>query len=72
MGEARIGEFQHLPGPNEVVDETTKVLVRDRNARPICFVLISPAVNPDIVARGMQLAAESKARLGPWEALQRF
>jgi hypothetical protein len=65
LGNVEIGELQHLPGPNKVVDETTKVLVKDRAQRPVSFVLISPPVDPDIVARGMQLAAESKARLGP-------
>ncbi len=64
LGQLDIGELRHLPGPNRVVDETTKVLVRDRKANPVAFVLISPAVDPEIVVRGMQLAAESKARLG--------
>tara|TARA_R110002096_G_scaffold281703_1_gene475778 strand:+ start:1516 stop:2466 length:951 start_codon:yes stop_codon:yes gene_type:complete len=66
LGKVEIGELQHLPGPNRVVDETTKVLVKDPRGQPVSFVLISPSVDPEIIARGMQLAAESKLRLGPW------
>ena len=64
LGERQVGRLEHRPGPSRVVDETTKFLVRDQAGAPVAFVLVSPEVDPEIVARGMQLAARCKARLG--------
>lgn len=64
MGDRDVHAIAHMPGPNRVVDETAKFLVRDPRGDPFAFVLVSPAVDPAIVARGMLLAAECKSRLG--------
>ena len=65
LGDRDVAALEHLPGPNRLVDETAKFWVRDRRGVLFAFVLVSPAADPAIVARGMLLAAECKSRLGP-------
>lgn len=48
-----------------VVDGTTKLVVRDRNARAVAVVLCSPPSTPGIVARGADRARAARAALGP-------
>jgi hypothetical protein len=57
-------EIEYLCEPKDVADDPVKLLVTDRESRRVAVVLVSSPVDPDIVSRGMRIAAEAKTLLG--------
>lgn len=56
---------EYLCKPKAVADDATKLLVRKPNGLPLAVVLVSSSVEPALVQRGMDRAAEIKSFLGP-------
>ena len=71
-----LGELSFLRPRSDVADDVTKVLIRDRRDRPRAVLLHSSAASPDLVARGMRMARESKklldllAELDDWRCVK--
>jgi hypothetical protein len=62
--EAGLCHVDYLCEPKDVADDPTKLLVRDPDSHKVAVVLVSSPVDPDIVGRGMRIAAEAKKVLG--------
>lgn len=57
--------IEYLCDPKEVADDPAKLLVQDATGRKRAVVLVSSPVDPELVGRGMRIAAEARARLEP-------
>ena len=60
-GDLRI---EYLIDPKEVADDPAKLAILDTRGRKQAVVLVSAAIEPDLVARGMRAADQARAALG--------
>lgn len=65
LSTTRVGSIEPFGDDKPVDDQTFKFLVRSSEGDPVAVVLCSPAVSPDLIARGSFKAREAKAALGP-------
>lgn len=56
--------IEFLCQPKDVADDPAKLLVTDRNSRELAVILIASPVDPDLVRRGMGIAARAREVLG--------
>ncbi len=61
----RVGSIEPFGDDKPVDDQTFKFLVRSSEGDRVAVVLCSPAVSPDLIARGMLKARQAKSALGP-------
>ena len=54
-----------LASKTSVADSTMKASVRDASGRPRGFIVCSPSISPDLVARSISRARQAKAVVGP-------
>jgi hypothetical protein len=55
---------EFLCEPKDVADDPAKLLVTDRDSRELAVVLLASPVDPDLVRRGMRIAARAREVLG--------
>jgi len=58
-------DIHYLCDPKEVADDPAKLLVADARGRSRAVVLVSSPVDPELVGRGMRIAAKARERLDP-------